>query len=260
MMDAGNPDPRLILALNLLRSALDGADKDHAGQEINPEQFSFFPPPPIPSEKRSATDLLNWWFKPTSGATDPWDEYFDKSLPWSNVPLPTDVGPRAKTQTPRKKTEPSSDPVSELWQYPWLNLKDLISEPEEELAYENAEAAVECLYDFIHAIGLKDIDVAMSLVAEDYHVFHEDREIDKHGLQRQIEIMLDPLRDWELECSLAEVPVPVFHPIGILIYTEIQIEAYEPRKNLRRSFIDRRVAVFRQQYFGEWMISALSPV
>jgi hypothetical protein len=260
MVEADNPDPRLILALNLLRSALDGVDEGRSGPEINPERFSFIPPPPVPSEKRSATDLLNWWFRPTSSTTDPWDEFFDNSPPWSRVPLQMESGPQYKTQAIKQKAAPPPEPVSEFWQYPWLNLKDLVTEPEEELAYENAEAAVECLYDFIHAISLKDIDAAMSLVAGDYHVFQEDREIDKRGLQRQIEVLLDSLRGWELEISLAEVPVPVFHPNGILIYAEIQIEAYQPRKNLKRSIVDRRVAVFRQQYSGGWMISALSPV
>jgi ketosteroid isomerase-like protein len=260
MVVADNPDPRLALALKLLRSILEGADEEHDGPEINPAHFSFIPPPPVPSEKRSATDLLNWWFRPTSSATDPWDEYFNQSPRWSSIPVQPEARPRTDPPVFRKRADDVEDSSTELWHYPWLNLKDLITEPEEELAYENAEAAVGCLYDFIHAISSREIDAAMSLVAEDYHVLHEDREIDKQGLQRQLEVLVDSLRGWELESSLAEVPVPVFHPHGILIYAEIQIEAVQPRNNLRRSIVERRVAVFRQQYSGEWMISAFSPI
>ena len=95
------------------------------------------------------------------------------------------------------------------------------------MANDQADAAVACVYDFLHAIGRRDPEAAMACVADDYHVLEDDREVDRLGLRHQVEALLDSLRGWEIEISLAEVPEPLHHPSGILIYCEIQIDAYQ---------------------------------
>jgi hypothetical protein len=240
-------------------------------------------PPFVSQGKLSATDLLSWWF-PAASMTDPWDDYFDQTArviggmgqppaqpPPASFPLPTTLsqmaplsqrpsmhsngmpaGVRSLQPEQPRQAGPDINHLASLWA--------LSAEPEEELLDEHAQAAVECLYDFIHAVARRDVDGAMELVTEDYHVLEEDREIDRLGLRHQIEALLDSLRDWSLALSLAEIPQPYLHPYGILIYAEIQVDAYHPQHDLRRSFVQRRLCVFEQQSSLRWLIAAMSPV
>jgi len=143
---------------------------------------------------------------------------------------------------------------------PWLDWRVLAHDPADNLADDQADAAVTCLYDFLHALGRRDVEAALSHVAEDYHTLEEDREVDRLGLRQQVESLLDSLRGWELAVSLAEAPEALAHPYGILIYTEIQIDAHHPLENLRRSLVDRRLALLRHQGDQGWAIAALSRV
>ncbi len=254
------PDSRLMLALELLRSALQQVEGG-ARQGADPEQLPFIPPLPITVEEMSATDLLSWWFRPTAHVANPWDDYFDQARLAVTVPMDPSLSgpPQAAPMRPPPRTRPAppaAEPTS-----PWIDLEVLVAPPEEQLADEQAEAAVECLYEFIHAIGRRDVDAAMRCVADDYHVLDEDREIDRLGLRQEIESLLDSLRGWEFEISLAEIPVPMFHYQGILIYVEAQIEASQPQDDLHRSLISRRIAVLEQRdpQSLDWVISAMSP-
>ncbi len=217
-----------------------------------------FVPPLPPDSQLSATDLLTWWFQPATTTFDPWDEFFEQfpSAPKSQAAKQPSVPPSA--------SELDIPPELALRQpqtlNPWTDFRALFSEPEEELIDEHAEAAVECLYDFVHAIGRRDVDAAMQFVAQDYHVLEADNEIDRLALRHQIEALLDSLRGWEFNISLATIPEPVLHPNGILIYAEIQVDAHRADDDLRRCINLRRVAVLERQRNHVWLISALSPI
>jgi ketosteroid isomerase-like protein len=100
----------------------------------------------------------------------------------------------------------------------------------------------------------------MDCVAPGYHTLADDREIDRDGLAAQLKSLLDPLRNWELEVALVEIPQPVLHPDGILVYTELEIAARDPDSDERRSWVHRRIAVFEQQRDRSWRIAALSAI
>lgn len=267
---------RVALALELLRTLLSGASPGLADSHTG--QLPLVPPLPLSTKKLSATDLLGGWFRPAPSITDPWDEYFGQparlgvgatAMPASTVSTgtPSVVTPQLATQTFLEmfqslggtgmgdRTDPASDSM------PWIEMWELFDESSDELFDEHAEAAVTCLYDFTHAIGERNVDAAMGCVANEYHVFEDDREIGRLALRHQLESMLDSLRGWELYTALAEVPTPIFHPNGdILIYTDIQIYAYQPDEKLSRLISHRRIGVFVQENNQAWKIAALSRI
>ena len=124
---------------------------------------------------------------------------------------------------------------------------------------EAAEAAVDCLFSFIHAIERRDIDAAMDFIATDYHVMEGDREIDRAGLRLQLEALLDRRRNGILRVSLAEVPEPVFHPAGILMLARVQVD-HTPTEGLPQCVMFSHVVVLNETNSGRWLISALSPM
>ena len=253
------PESQIALIYELLRGVLEQPAGAHR-QAGSAWQTPFIPP--IASEgKLSATDLLSWWFHPASSTTDPWDDFFSQSPHMIAAPAtPTAPGHARLIPAWQHRSEEDLIPQFAEELSPWTDLSALIAEPDDQLADEHALAVVECLYDFIHAIGRRDVDAAMALVSEEYHVLEDDHEIDQLGLRHQIESLLDSLRGWELDVSLVEIPRPYLHPYGILIYTEIQIDAYHREHDLQRSFVQRRFAVFERYDEQKWLISALSPV
>jgi hypothetical protein len=62
----------------------------------------------------------------------------------------------------------------------------------------------------------------------------------------------------DVDVSLVEIPEPILHPDGILVYTELQIDAR--KDEACESITHRRLAVFRQGRDRSWRIAALSPV
>lgn len=248
-------DARLELAYQLLRVVLQQPEPE-TGQ---PGQLA--PPPFLPptfQDQLSATDLLGWWFRPAAGTVDPWDDYFARTPQALTSPLGRSAADRPPPPLPPPGISLSLPPVEDG--APWTDPRTLIADPMEELADEHAEAAVACLYDFVHAIGRRDVDAAMGYVADDYHVLEDDHEIDRLGLRHQIEALLDSLRGWEVMISLAQMPEPLPHPCGILIYCEMQVDAFQQDQDLRRSTVDRRIAVCELQSTRQWAISALSRV
>lgn len=249
-------DPRLLQAYRLLSGIL--------GPETLPEPSSEKPPADIPMEaflsedELSATEILTWLFQPSGASADGWDHYFE--------PFDRRGGAAARHERPLPAPRPDSASQGD---YDSL-LQAVVSQPEEALSEEDAQSAVDCLYDFVHALGRRDVESALACVSEDYHVFEDDREYDVLGLRHQIEYLLDSLTEWELQASLAEIPVPMLHPNGILISVEIQIEAHHPRERLNRLIVEPRVVVLERSVrdWGAagkaparpWLIASLSPV
>jgi ketosteroid isomerase-like protein len=239
-------DARLEQAIALLSSLL-GEEGLPTGR-LAPWQE---PPVRIPtlSGRVSATDRLSWWFRPSAEGRDPWDSYFESE------PGPLAEDPAPPHHAPAHATEMSSgEPPGRR-----AALRLLFAEPEEEMIDADAEAVVTCLYDFVHALGRGDVATAVDeCVALDYHTMEQDVEVDRDGLAAQLGAELDRLRGWEIDISLVEIPEPILHPDGILVYTEFQIEAR--KSEARQTLLHRRLAVFRQGRDRRWRISALSAV
>lgn len=235
-------DSRLEQALALLSDVL--GDAPSASPELTPWQEPTGQPRPLAGQV-SATDRLSWWFRPSIEGGDPWATYFEPAPP----PAPLADG-NAATAQPAGAAEPPGRRAG---------LRLLLSEPDEEMIDSDADAVVSCLYDFVHAIGRGDVATALEeCVAPDYHVMENDVEVDRDGLAVQLEAMLQRLRGWEIDVSLVEIPQPVLHPAGLVVYTELQIEA--GRDGARQTVVHQRLAVFRQGRDRRWRIVALSPV
>jgi len=253
--DKQNYDSRLMEAYQLLRSIIEGKSPDNIFPDVQ-RHLQFSPAPPTGAHGvMSATDLLSWWFRAPLNIPNPWDVYFDRSYQSFDTPRPVNLPNANKSKDETNLRLPlSAEPAL------WENLRALIPEPGFHLDDSDAEKVVDCLYEFLHAVGRCDIDSAMQRVADDYHVFEADKEIDRLGLRHRLESLLDSLRGWEIEISLVEVPEPIFCPNGILIHVEIQIDANHQEDNQTKSIVEERIAVFRKQKEGEWKIFALSAI
>jgi ketosteroid isomerase-like protein len=130
--------------------------------------------------------------------------------------------------------------------------------PAEPLADDAVEAAIECLYDFLHAVARRDVTGAMALVADDYHVMVGDHEIDHGQLRHQIEALLDTRTEGELSVSLARVPQPVAHPLGVLVRATIQFDYTGPDE--KETILYERVAVIGEAPDGGWKLCSMSPI
>jgi len=246
-------DARLDEAIVLLHRVL--AEMGHAGEALSPWQESYLSAAPL-AGRISATDRLSMWFRPATRGANPWDSFFEDPIappigPGSLSPAPIgdpgSLGPSPGGAAP----EPSGRR---------LNLRLLLAESEEEMLDSDAESVVSCLYDFVHAIGRQDVEAALTCVAPDYHALEDDREVDRNGLAWQIRKLLDSLRGWTFEASLVEVPQPILYPEAILVYTEMMIDAVHPADGARRTILERRIAVFKQQRDKRWLVTSLSPV
>ena len=198
----------------------------------------------------SATDRLSWWFRPTTAGRDPWETYFETDPPPPAAPAAAPGLAPAPVGAPAPPDDPPGRRAA---------LRLVLDAPEDELIDADAEAVVTCLYDFVHALGRRDVAAAIDeCVAAEYHTLEGDVEVDRDGLAARLQAELDRLRGWEIETSLVEIPAPILHPEGILVYAELQIEAR--REERRRTIVHRRLAVFRQGRDRRWRLTALSPV
>jgi ketosteroid isomerase-like protein len=232
--DSPAGDPRLEQALALLRSVL--AESEGRSADLAPWEDHDEPIPP--ASRLSATDQLSWWFRPARQGVGTWSEYFASA-------------PSAPGQDGSRDSLP--DPA------PHLGLRLLLAETEEELLDDDADLVVACLYDFIHAIGRRDVATAMSRVSADFHMLEDDQEVDRRGLESKIRYTLGSLRGWEFDVSLVEIPQPILHPDGILVYAETLIDAWRA-DGMRRSILERRVALFSRSGDGDWLLCGLPPV
>jgi hypothetical protein len=250
-------DPRVEQALELIRSLL---SEEAQSDTLRPWQKTRYASPPTQG-RLSATDRLSWWFRPFSDSLDPWDEFFDQSSQTLAVPLIGDrlLVPQTQTQPPAGNPAVVS-PEPGLLPGPRAALRLLLSEPEEEIIDDDAQAVVTCLFNFIHAFGQRDVNKAMQYVDRDYHTLYEDKETDRVGLAYQLKSLLDTLIGWEFEVSIVEIPRPILYPDAILVYAEILIDAVKPADASRRTILERRICVFKQQADKSWLLQALSQI
>ena len=180
----------------------------------------------------SATDLLIQWRPPDAGLqsqgpwreTDVWDRYFQPAHPKNPVSIK------------------APEPIDRLWDS------------------RAAEAAVDCLFEFIHALERGNIRDAMTCVSVEYHSFENDREFDANALRLRLEGLIDLWRGEEVQLSLSEVPDPVFHPAGILIQITLQVDYRSKILGRQNTELIAGVVVFRETPDSRWLISSLSPV
>jgi len=122
-----------------------------------------------------------------------------------------------------------------------------------------AEAVIETLYGFLHAIERADVPSAMRCVDADYHAMEGDREITHDVLRQQIEDLVDARRDRGLDVSLAQVPEPIASPFGVLVKLTIQIDSRDDGGQ-PQSLLLHRVAVFRRDREDRWLLASLGVV
>lgn len=198
-------------------------------------------PPPDAEGRLSSTDLLNWWFRAP------------QSRGQGNASAEAAQSPAAV-----RSSEPESDERPQL--DAWSELSVLFPEPEEHLAEEHAQGAVDCLYDFLHAVGQRDVRAASALIDDAYHTIEMGVEVDKarftNGLLQQVE----ELRESNFEVSLAVAPEPVSHPLGVLMHVIIQFDAESRIDGTKRGRVERRVAILRQDHSGSWKIAGMPKV
>jgi hypothetical protein len=231
--DEATPDSRLALALDLLRSVMDSGGTPGAPRR----GYTPLVAAPEVDRRLSATDLISWWFQPAATALDPWEEFFSPASNGHDQPAGAGSG-----------------------EGPWSQLQAVVADAEGELADEQAEAAIQCLYEFVHAIGRRDLDRALELVSDDFHTLEGDREIDRLGLRQQLEALLGGFDGWEVETSLVTIPEAIRHPSGIAILAELAVDGYRPDDDEAwRSVIQRRVAVLEWSADRDWLITGLSP-
>jgi hypothetical protein len=239
---------RLHHAYRLLREVI-----EDAREEDSPEEAPWYAPPllPIdPGSRMSATDLLSWWFRPPTASASSWDAYFGANTPEAN-----ELGSAAPPQPgSSRSTSGAADPVRRAV------FRALIAEDEYGLAAEDADSAVEVLYEFLHAFARRDVEGALQYVAEDYHTFEEEREVNRRELANRLEALLASLHGWDFSVSLAMVPEPLRHPYGIVIYAEIQIDAVDPVTGAKRNLVERRLVLLEQQSDKSWKLAAFSRV
>jgi ketosteroid isomerase-like protein len=246
MRPAQNADERLRQIYDMLREVL---EPPSSGGELGDSRWHAPPLPLNVDGRTSATDLLSWWFRPPSGEESAWNQYFGGSES-SSTRTVAKPGEAPKTKTAVEAAERNTDPRAVL--------RALVDWPKDELANEDAECGIETFYNFLHAFGRRDVAAAMQHIAEDYHVFEDDREIDRHDLRSMLESLLESLHGFELGVSLSMIPEPLGHPYGIVTYAEIQIDARRLQDGVKRNLVERRLVLLQKQADFSWKISAFS--
>lgn len=246
MPPAQNADEQLRRIYHILRDAF---EPPSSGSEPDDSRWHAPPLPLNVDGRTSATDLLSWWFRPPSAQESAWNQYFGDSEGSSSRAI-AKPGEAPKTKTVAEAAERNTDSRAAL--------RALVDWPKDELANEDAECAIEIFYNFLHAFGRKDVAAAMQHIAEDYHVFEDDREIDRHDLRSMLESLLESLHGFALDVSLSMIPEPLCHPYGIVTYAEIQIDARRPQDGVKRNLVERRLVLLQKQADFSWKISAFS--
>jgi hypothetical protein len=234
-------DERLEQIYSLLREALTPQEE----QEADRAWYTPSIPPIDPGSKLSATDLLNWWFRPPTASQNRWDLYFGDSAP---------VHESVKVTLPPAPPASPADPISRA------AVRALLPVEENELASEDADRATETFYEFLHAYGRRDIDAAMQYIADDYHTFEDDRELDRGDLRNRLEALLDALHGYDFEVSLTTVPESLLHPYGVVMSVEIQIDGVHPQTKVKKNILDKRLVLLQCQAQDKWKIAALGKV
>jgi len=234
-------EERLEQIYSLLREALVPQEQ----QEVETGWYAPPMPPIGPGSTLSATDLLSWWFRPPTASRNPWDSYFGEKTP---------------AREAAGVTQPPASPVSPEDSISRAAIRALLPVGENELASEEADRATETFYEFLHAFGRRDIDAAIQYIAEDYHTFEDDREVDRGDLRSRLEALLDALHGYDFEVSLTTVPEPMLHPYGVVMSVEIQIDGVHPQTKAKKNFVDKRLVLLQSHAQDEWRIAALGKV
>lgn len=203
-------------------------------------------PPPDAEGHLSSTDLLNWWFRSPQNRGRAWDDFFRPRH-----------GQPAVENTPRNGEPAEERSVADD---PWFELDMSLPAPEEHLADEHAQGAVDCLYDFLHSVGERDLGAAAELIDDGYHTIEEGEEVDKAAFVNGLAAQLDELRHSDFDVSLAVAPEPIHHPYGVLIHAIIQFDAETHKRHTRSGRVERRVTVLRQNDAGAWRIVSMAKV
>jgi hypothetical protein len=175
-----------------------------------------------------ATDLLAAWQPDavapmSSTAPDAsWDAYFSQN---------------SVSDGPALSTPPS--PSAEVWN-PFA-----------------AASAVDCLFRFMHALEQANVDEAMLCVAQDYHLFENDIDMDRHALRMRLEQFVDEWRSDECRITLTEIPEPVFYPRGIVMQATIQVDYFHKIKQAVHTLLLAYLIRFDAEPGQEWLIHAL---
>lgn len=239
-------DDKLRRVYELLREVFDEPSEDQ------PDSDDVWHTPSLPpvgsGAQLSATDLLGWWFRPPSGKKNGWDDYFPDSPALEAAPVDAHQAHSTKAASPSSASRIVANTIRQA----------MLPETDDHLNDEDSEAAVDVLYAFLHAFANGDIEGALQWVSGDYHVIEDDQEIDRNGLRRRLEYLLDSLDGFDIEVSLSTPPEPLPHPYGIVMYVEIQIDGHKHGQNAVRSQVEHRLALFEKQGEQGWKIAALS--
>jgi hypothetical protein len=198
-------------------------------------------PPPDPEGRLSSTDLLSWWFGTPMNRSDV-----------AEVAPPRAAADLSATLERAVDGRPPAEQLSDVLA--------VFPEPEELLADEHAQAAVDCLYEFLHAVGRRDVDGAMAQIENDYHSIEDAEEVDKLKFRYNLEAHLESLRDHDFSVSLAEAPEPVSHPYGVLISARFQFDACHRTTGEKTGSFEHRVAVLQPDGAGNWKIRSLARI
>jgi hypothetical protein len=249
-----HPDPRIVSALALLQDYLRNAGSDDA------------PLAPAGSHEphwlESSTDILTPWYPatadspasgwtpapPTAGA---WDNYFASLPPSFHGDGGLGRARRGRPGAEIDRLEPGDSGLSEM--------PSPLEPASSDADLDVAEAVIESLYEFLHAIGRADVPAAMQWVSADYHAMEGDREITHDVLRHQIEDLVDARRGRGLDVSLANVPEPIPHPLGVLVKLCVQVDSRNAQ-DVPESLLLHRVAVFGQAEDGLWRLASLGIV
>jgi hypothetical protein len=243
------PEEQLARAYEALRELFAQPESGDAGNE--PAFYAPHLPPVELGSRLSATDLLSWWFRPPSGQKDPWESFFAQTADAAS-PSPAALPPASGAEQPAWGAGQRPSPRALM--------RALFPEPFDEMESDDADAAIGVFYEFLHAFGRHDIGAAMEYVAEDYHTFEDDCEVNRSELQNRLHRLLESLAGWNFEVSLSMVPEAIRHPYGIVVYAEIQIDGVHPVSLAKRNTVERRLALMQQHGNSAWRIAALSPV
>jgi hypothetical protein len=204
-------------------------------------------PPPDAEGQLSSTDLLNWWFRGPQGRPAEAGEWSDTGAP------PPSIDQTTPPIDARSATPPAGGDV-------WSEISLLFPEPEEHLAEEHAQAAVDCLYDFLHAVGRCDVHAAVALIHEHFHTIENGEEVDKRRFVDALAAHVEALHGWSVEVSLAVAPEPINHPLGVLIHAIVQFDAVKLADGSKNGHVEERLAILREEESGVWKIGALPRV
>lgn len=209
-------DPRLAQALALLG---DYASRDASAAADAPADDGWL---------ESSTDVLTPWY--------PQSEAPFRSLAAAAAPPVAEAAWDAYFARSPRSFDAHRDRPAPAGRAPARGTRNEISEAD-------ADAVVEALYEFVHALGRGDVPDALAGVSDDFHAMDGEREVTRDALRHRLESMIDARRGRGLAVSLARVPEPVAHPPFVLVKIALQVDSDGPR-GVPESLVLHRVAVF----------------